>query len=427
MTPQELQNYVDKKDWVNLSKKEMPDVWRVNIDLNKEFFEEFVVSDIFIVFIKNQTYNSRVYNLVRENIYDFDLSVDFWYKYVNNWKKIIETLKERKDDSFKRDILYYRKPVNYFKAILKYDDMFKSAFSFFGSTDSYDCKIPYNVLKAFSAEDIVKFQDKLVYRDVQASFEDPKDLFNIMGKDLDKFWNFLKNYRFNLDSGAALKNVDYNDFTNSLAKHIDELSLNHLEGAARWFMYNPGSNVPDAFIQKVLNSAKSYDDKRNEIIRDISNNLTEDQIQEIIPSLSILEVASIKAVDLATVSKMVKDQNYSILGSRYFTDEEIAAYPNLFDPNDIKQKKIYVYISKPTWKQINAQWGRRLQYERYYEQFWSIYRSCINANIKLTSNDIKYIIEKTNADFKTIVDTMNCGVGKPPKINILSKFYEKYK
>ena len=81
-----------------------------------------------------------------------------------------------------------------------------------------------------------------------------------------------------------------------------------------------------------------------------------------------------------------------IRAKRFFTEEEIAANPNLFDPEYVKDSG-KSYVSRETFKILNKQFNKRKQYGEGLDDFLTIIRKYSYET--MTIKTIKYLVEKT--------------------------------
>ena len=96
----------------------------------------------------------------------------------------------------------------------------------------------------------------------------------------------------------------------------------------------------------------------------------------------------------------------SLFGSRFFTDEEIAKYPHLFDPRNLKYGPS-AYVSKETFKLLNKSAGTRQRYNTEYSDFKVIYRRHVNERYHLSDEEVMYLKEKTNCSNKEFIKSID--------------------
>ena len=84
------------------------------------------------------------------------------------------------------------------------------------------------------------------------------------------------------------------------------------------------------------------------------------------------------------------------------TDEFIRANPSFFKPADMISSKIWLYITKPTWKVLKERWDQNKQRVSDFESFYAITASYRATSKAITPEYVRYLIGKLNPSEKDV-------------------------
>lgn len=84
------------------------------------------------------------------------------------------------------------------------------------------------------------------------------------------------------------------------------------------------------------------------------------------------------------------------------TDEFIRANPSFFKPAGLISSKIWLYITKPTWKVLKERWDQNKQRVSDFESFYAITASYRATSKAITPEYVRYLIGKLNPSEKDV-------------------------
>ena len=100
-----------------------------------------------------------------------------------------------------------------------------------------------------------------------------------------------------------------------------------------------------------------------------------------------------------------KLDSYSILLGRFWTEEEILAHPEMFDPR-VFRKSSMLFVTKPTMTALNKYWKTRFRVKEGFTELSSILSGRDWNDFQTTLDDFIYLVHKTNSTNTNVLQTL---------------------
>jgi len=434
-TIQEKQDLINKKDWDGLSKTDIYSDFDFSIirwekyTLNKEFFtkflyyrsdllgkalnagvlkyeDDFVVNSILAALIQNFSVEDIVSVFKAFKI----LSVkrkkyQTHFKKVSNENKIKQHLNKHNVESFYKtlisdDILnddfFNVSHIDFSYCSNFTEEELKKIISYETKSTSYiSLSSQHSIRKFFPTnEATIDFLIDIPYANIKLSFvliknskTEINDLITFLEKkyaEHNRFLEFKKELIFVFVRNNWPITDEYIDF---IAEHFHN-SLN--------------------FILQVMTKEQIKTKDRHfsfDIIASNNNKLSIDDLLELKPTF--------------------KDTNYDLSSSRFFTEEEIIAHPNFFDPNKIRGSRNQ-YVSEETFRLLNKAWGRRLKYTDLTDVS-DILSNLYGDDVELAFFYLMRKANKTSEEILNTIDALFYKFNDESKLSHVREFINKYK
>lgn len=413
MDKHELQQLINAKDWDALAntdilvlfRKGKPNVNDVP-DLTPEFYSEFLFNKEYYFKAKEtymQTNSSNHHfpdNVVLRNF------MKYLYKHmdfkIDDWKSLINAFDVFNNSNFQvpGDVQWHvtslhHKNVEFIKA-LKDDDFYTKVrdnyhdYSVADVTPDHFKGLTPDEMKEIGWDTITL--GGLQGLDIQ---DDTKPL--IMGFFNDVYTAITKTWNDDVEPGLLMGNMAYDDYKTEFKKIMEsEVSWNIFRDLTTYFQVNDVV-IDDDFLDYMNKKASTYNVSRNYIfaIPWIIPNLSKEQV---IKHKSMIPLNQVTQRDDFTIDEIAQDilgpgNHADLTTHRFFTEEEIRRYPELFNPERIKQNYGH-YVTKDTFKMLNKAWGgKRYRYNEELTNFVRLINELSADN--LTVKNLKYLKEKT--------------------------------
>jgi hypothetical protein len=141
----------------------------------------------------------------------------------------------------------------------------------------------------------------------------------------------------------------------------------------------------------------------------INDNLDVGQVIKYKDEISLVNFARHKDVSLKLIKDEIINRNrqgtcVTSLTRRFFTEEEILQYPDIFLPVHIKDKG-HLYVSSKTFKVLKTQHNLSTNWSKKLISFNTILQNTSFSDV--TADQIKYLVKKTKATREEVLNGLN--------------------
>lgn len=454
MTIQEIQDLINNKDWEGLTETTCLELFNFanngeykNITFEKDFITEFIC-DLGLL-KKHQEYLKRqhntdllwvdVVNCLLERLFQQNITLD-----IPDWEKWVVRMKSAKNmgmisqSGFETALSLFLKPANYYKMIIRNDKIYKDiVLSIYISTP---LRLLPQSFDGLSKDELKQLKDKITL-DGKARFGNYDEnillllmftLDEIEAIKSDRNHKLFESFR-SINLGILMKNMPHDVFLTMIRKKVIEGGGGILKYKG-YFDNNLDMEIPQWFLDWIFDPdtldatmSNQYSVNRN-AIRAIINNMTKEQIKKYADYITIDILAQCNNLSLKDISNLKPNEKHDLWGStdRFFTEEEIAEFPQFFHPYNAKYR-YYLYISKDTFKKLNKAWGKRQRYVPELSDFSSI---CKKLRIdEFIPKNLKYLQGKTGVSNIVVIKAINdrnIENIKHSGVKTLKNFLEKY-
>lgn len=205
---------------------------------------------------------------------------------------------------------------------------------------------------------------------------------------------FVKKY--DLEISDIYDNLSIDEYIDVIryikSKYTDKMEASLI---GDYFKNHYEENISDDMIETLLNEFSG-------IMYGISFCLSKEQYEkykDLIPSSVKVKLPYLSLDEAAEDISGLEDMS----GERFFTEEEMIAHPNLFDPNEVKYLTC-MYVSKETFALLNKTWNKDIRYNKVLTDVRVLIDSMSSTFYNIES--LRYIREKTKtskSDFAKLI------------------------
>lgn len=422
----QFQVHIDEKNWDKIN--ENPALLAKYLGYSSEEFNipEYFFTDYFLTDKLNKdvliqsllTYVIKNLKRIITNRFSTEEMWNLWFKFFTSSKAQSETQTYALVEALSnvKDFMAFRCCLNNF-------DEIKDIINKITRLARFLIKVEW--IEALSDKELSLFFQKLHNPgSIHITFDEPEKIYHYLNNDLSKLIDYhieLNGFHNTNQMQDMIKNAPQHEIEEYI--RTGEYPLK----AINWYPSHPEADIPDDLVEKILKTAGiSVHDERK-----IMNSLTKEQVKKFI---SMIDFASLITHKEFTLNECIEIHptgpngytNYNNI--RFFTEEEIAENPKMFDPVFFKVRP-NVYMTRETHKILNSYHNKRQKYNEYLIDFSTILKNV--GGVKLNYDVLEYLIEKCNPDNEEILrgiqgkshETISGDFGE--SIRILQRFLEE--